>query len=270
MWSWLTVLKDMWRGKSGKIVVLVIAVLLSGCKTKNVVNVASTDAEDYMTCWYNMADHTLQPIIFSHVQKRLTSDECAEYCGDRSTAFTVYYFNKKSYCFCGDDNQADTSCTCPDFLASPDKEPEAEDDVCSDRIYIPSPLPLYLDSLQVSSSRADTTVKIKSVSVASEYQFDFGDGSEVITVSTPSASHAYLQQGVYNTKIKVTTRSGERDIDVGVHVLDPPRLSGLTVPTYIDGTAGKPLTGEVYVQQGTEASVTWERTNPDGTIIQGE
>ena len=280
MWSWLKLCENMWKPNNSIVVALVVALLFGCCcmyvDAKKVIKFSRTDAEDYITCVVDLEASAIQTVIFEKFTNTVSSeDECATYCvGYNHHVYLVD--NNKEYCFCGNDNSQSTSttlCTCPNFLTDPSQQPEFGDKLCSlDLIYVPSwvEIPLYLDALELFSTNEEVEVGVKDIGFSAEYRFNFGDGSDIITTNLRSATHVYLQQGIYSVNVEAVVAFGGGTIDFNLHVLDPPGISGLGTPAFVDGTAGQPLAANLVVDQGTEASVTWQRRNPDGSIVKGE
>src|SRR5207253_4505336 len=52
------------------------------------------------------------------------------------------------------------------------------------------------------------------------YTFDFGDGSQPVTQSTPTVKHTYTNAGAFQAKLTVTDTHGKKSIDNASDVID--------------------------------------------------
>ena len=236
--------------------------------------IESTDPDDYVGCWQKHG--TRGPVIFINATETAFSlVECLGYCKSHGYLYAAFYHTKEHYCFCGNNADQDSSCGC-----SQNPEPEVGGDVCS-RVYLglASDAVDYPEVQVISpngpvSSWQNATIIVAAINSATSYTWDFGDGSDVLTTTGPSVLHAYLLPGSYIIHIEARGAvAGETYAMVSSHhilVLDPPRLSKLNTPVYVDGTSGQPVDVSSRLEQGSHVGITWSRTDPDGKVIRGK
>jgi PKD repeat protein len=84
-------------------------------------------------------------------------------------------------------------------------------------IVVASPPPLIVQLNLQDSGSVNTPVSFR-VTVTGDttpsrilrYEWDFGDGTPIVSLNSPATSHAYTTQGVKVVRVTVVTRDGER------------------------------------------------------------
>ncbi len=115
---------------------------------------------------------------------------------------------------------------------------------------VTSPPPLLQDQAVRFDGNGSSTSQGATIT---SYSWDFGDGSALGTIATPS--HAYSHYGSYTVMLTVTDSSGAQDTTAQtVVVQEHPPTASFVVPT------GLPMAGQPVAFDGTSSS------DPDGPI----
>lgn len=141
------------------------------------------------------------------------------------------------------------------------------------------PLPPQVTSLTATPATGSYPLPVTLTAVASatggsiaSYAFDFGDGSSIVSGSSPNASHSYTAAGSYTAKVTVTDNWGTtafRTTPVSVTMSNlPPTVSSL-VATPSSGVYPLVVVFTVAASDpdGSIASVQWD-FNGDNTVDQ--
>lgn len=128
--------------------------------------------------------------------------------------------------------------------------------------------PLFVQFDASGSSDSDGTIV--------SYAFDFGDGSPMVTQSTPLTSHTYLSDGQYTATVSVTDDTGlvgNAGIGIGIGNTQPiaianadPSSGNASLEVYLDGSASYDNDGTIIAWEwDLDDDGVWDATGPSVT-----
>ncbi|XP_013395471.1 polycystin-1-like [Lingula anatina] len=220
---------------------------------------------DFLSCLLNSTSSVTDLVHFTSLDSIIDQPVtigCEIHCYDQgATHWTVVNTDQ---CLCGHLTTL-SGCLCPDLIHSP--EPNSGDNFCS-KLYVggTKQVLLYI-VVDIAGERAlslqdDVAFTVKTnISQVVEYQWHFGDSSDIFVSQNTTLWHYYLVPGHYNVTVTLVTAGSDVTAWTMVEVFDTIRDTFLTCPAA--ATAASDIDIRLTVGRGSHVGVTWSRDGTD-------
>ncbi|EMP42502.1 Polycystin-1 [Chelonia mydas] len=219
---------------------------------------ALTCATDFISCVKDPETRRETVLLYSYLHPGTQSQaSCHALCSQK--AHTHYGLDLKDRCLCGSlgsRGPVDCGKVCSNEIPS---------QVCN-RTVVHAVYPVQV-SLSFSARTHYSLHEVIEFTAETPlpgtlYTWDFGDGGEQFSSSSPRAQHTYALPGIY--VVTVRAQVGERSLlhRAAVSVILPVGPVGIECPRAVG--RGESINIGIHTQQGTDLSVLWRMKMPSG------
>ncbi|NXU35698.1 PKD1 protein, partial [Drymodes brunneopygia] len=193
----------------------------------------ATCGAQYITCLPgNHTEEAELVILFTSVHPgNLSEETCSALCFSQEQEYGA--FSSQGQCLCGAAHETNSSSGCLPFCTE-----HLSGQGCGGPSLVPSPfqaqLPVSFTGLQPRYSLHQPVLFNVSIPIAvSTLLWHFGDRSEVLSTTEPSAVHSYALPGLYNVTATVLVGSRLLQQQAQIEVVAPPQQLELQCPSLV-------------------------------------
>ncbi|ELU17058.1 hypothetical protein CAPTEDRAFT_227766 [Capitella teleta] len=224
------------------------------------------DPPQFVSCDWSSQDAVQVEYSTVHVTQN-GIHHCEETCFREGRAY-AYFVDVTSVCYCGNAAvSVDDQCPCG---GDPIDAPPDESSICG-RFFLKDVIKistnLVIHNLQTKSTSEDIILNVTSSISLDTILWTLTDGLSHVTSSQRSVTFTPTLPGFLDVSIQVTSGRGADSVKTRIRTQCPP--SQEDVNKIINAEFGITPEIRIMLNAGTDVWTSWNRENPDGSIVHG-